>query len=164
MYLDHIQSSLLPLTPPRSTLDLSNLSQLPFLFGFFLVTCWIHFVLHTYSWVWSHPLECGQPTRYYILKENWLPDPRSHLLCIAPQLGIWAPEPLHHPCWNVDWLALLKDFCRQAQLPVWAHAQSWVLGYLEDTVSLWSSLINGFYDLSAPSSMYLSLGGEVIQR
>lgn len=30
MYLDHVQSPLLPLTPPRSTLDLSNLSQLPF--------------------------------------------------------------------------------------------------------------------------------------
>lgn len=35
MYLDHIQSQLLPLTSPRSTLDLSNLAQLPIVFGFF---------------------------------------------------------------------------------------------------------------------------------
>lgn len=51
-------------------------------------------VLPIHSWVWSHPLKCGQFTSGHTLKENWFLPTRSHQLPTVPQLRVGTHEPL----------------------------------------------------------------------
>lgn len=60
--------STLLLTPPRTTPTSSPLPDLCPILG--VITHLVQFVLPIYSWVWGHPLECGQSTSTHTIRKH----------------------------------------------------------------------------------------------
>lgn len=85
VFSSYSPSTLLPLTSPRSTPDLFNLSRRCIFFVFYNnplnPACAAHILMS---------VEHGGPTRGCILKGNWLSDPNCLQLSIAHQFGIGA--------------------------------------------------------------------------
>ena len=88
----------LPLSPTHRTLY-----PLPFFSEIHEVQC----VLPIYSWVCGLPLKPGQPTRSYILKENWL----FLSATISPQLVVSLQTHVPCPCWDFVVIAQAHMLC-----------------------------------------------------
>lgn len=94
-----------------SSFSLSSSTPSSSSFSYSSITHWVKFVLPTYSWVWDHPFEHGQPTRSCTLKANQF-SPRSYQLVVNSS---WArhTSPLP-PLTARVWSGLI--LCGQAQL------------------------------------------------
>lgn len=96
MYFDGIHPSTSPSKASwSSTPQHSPSNSYPFFFFFkYSITHWV-LNLHTYAWVWSHPLEYGKSTQNQTSEGNWLSLPWQLPLSLAPQLklGTCVPTP-----------------------------------------------------------------------
>lgn len=86
-------------------------------FSFYI---WVRRVLPTHSQVWGYPMEYGQPTRGYTLKETWLSLPKKPPALHSSSVWGGSSCTLTPPCWSADWVALFQNLLRQPQL-VWVH-------------------------------------------
>lgn len=89
---------ILLLPPPKPPEAPPHNIHLPTHILFFFKYSITHWVLnlHTYAWVWSHPLEYGKSTRNQTPEGNWLSLPWQLPLSLAPQLklGTCVPTPI----------------------------------------------------------------------
>lgn len=128
---------LLSLTPPISTLYLPT----PTFFRLLLtrkITQELQFGLLIYSWVWGHPLHCGQTSRSHTLKDNRSASSRSRLVSSSSSVRLGAHGPLSVLAWMLTGL-ILHSSCATNRSCCDLTSVA-VLPCPEDTVALWSLL------------------------
>lgn len=101
-------------------------------------------------WVWNHLLECEQPSRGHLTKENWFFLLNGPQLPIAPHICVWLHKSFPNRAEILSGLTY-AGFMHVATAP---GAQ--VLSHSANTISLQMSTTSGAYNLCmTPSPMMI---------